>query len=175
MKWLQRVASIFISNLGSNMMERDVRSQFNIFSTIVDMHISTKHGEARDFVFVRFKQAKYDEFLLRSNPKIVLGGKKVTLAWACSLGSSGVAFSRVHSSNLSADDSMGVGVRVGALWKDKLTIKPSGTLRPTFKVSRPYSEYSKGFPSFMEVLVGNSDPPQLGLDMSRDPAANPSI
>lgn len=53
-----------------------------MFGTIVDIHIPKKDGVCRGFVFVRYKQVKDDEFLLNSNPKIVIGGQKITLARA---------------------------------------------------------------------------------------------
>lgn len=53
-----------------------------MYGTIVDMHITKKLGVRRGFAFVQYKQVHEAEFLIKLNPKIVIGARRVFLAWA---------------------------------------------------------------------------------------------
>lgn len=62
---------------------------FNLFGVIVDIHILRFWGEFRDFGFICFKSEEDVEYLLRENPKIKVGGRKVFFARPLKQGSSG--------------------------------------------------------------------------------------
>lgn len=114
-------------------------------------------GEVRAFAFVRFKQAKDEEFLLGRKPEIMLGGRKVILAWGRSLGSGVASSSKVPSSYSSEDDNRGARVLIRDLEKGKQVVKSLGASNLIFRAPRPNITDSKGRPSSREVLVGKSN------------------
>lgn len=76
-RWLKGRLSIFMRGVGIEYSANDLRKQFNFYGVIVDIHIPRFRDESRGFRFVRYKNEEYVEYLLKMNPEIIVGGRKV--------------------------------------------------------------------------------------------------
>lgn len=81
-KWLQRVYMIFIGGIDRRCDEKLILAQLGRFGVIVDVFIPKKIGAGRGFAFVSFKQKQDAEALVNGKHDLVLGARRVSVAWA---------------------------------------------------------------------------------------------
>lgn len=72
---------MFVRGFGSDCTTRDLMTQFNWDRIIVDIHIPRVRSVSCGFNFIRFKEEDM-EYLLKLNPDIKVGGKKMFFARA---------------------------------------------------------------------------------------------
>lgn len=81
-RWLKGPSSVFVRGFGRSCTAKDLRTQFNWYGVIIDIHIPRVRSVSRGFEFVHFKKEEDVEYLLNLNPEIKVGERKVFFARA---------------------------------------------------------------------------------------------